>query len=1553
MFIADFDGDGLQDIMVVDQQGFNIYKNHGDIEDSAFNVEGDRGSFSWNSTINSGYSMKMGDFNGDGLPDFILSKKGVAFGEWYLAINNGHLGFDLKPLPGIVACDDMDDNGLDNDKDNCMVTDFNNDGKSDVIITNANYNWKHNIWGDYWKVFDRVTTYWYESTGEGLKLAHPPSVSTNEIDAYNRFSVIGDFNGDGRPDLMNYGYNCYKDTAVETSGWKLYTSANNKYEGGMVTAISDGMKRKTTISYSSLSARDNYTARSYQVPPLANLSQPLYVVKRTDNTGGVLGKLSTKYSYADAIVYPLKGFLGFGQVTALDSAKQTAVDNYYTFSKTAGNRTFYMPYLTKTVTSLNNAPIGQIEMDYVLDTLGGKHIWVYQKLAVARDFLKNTRDSSITVYNADGNLISSVIKNLDDASSAIVSTRKITYNNYSDRIPSDGNPYPNAPDNIVTELTHSDAQGKKSTDTTALVYNTDGTINQKISFAGRSKSVTNTYTYYPNGNINTESVSSAGLLTHISTSTYDATGRFPATRTNTLGHKTTYRYDNFGRLLSKKDINNAITSFTYDQWGKLIQETSPDGILTLYHTVWANGGDAPADALYYSDTNYDAKFKGATYFDVAGNVLRKVTTGYQGAKYYNDTKYYAAGEVVEASESYQQGSSTTRKSTYHYDHLNRLTTLTQPNNVTVNYTHNANKDSIKYSTGELYTKTYDAAGLLKQSTDPGGTINYFYNSLGKTRRIESPGSTIDMNFNIYGLQDTLKDPNAGKTFYTYNAYGELISQTDPKGTTSLTYDTLGRIKTKTIGTLTTTYTYDKGTRALGTLTSVSSSNGASESYTYSKDGLCRATGKTRSKGAESFTYHYAYDAKGRVDTMSYPAGFAIKYKYNEYDDLTAIYNTKNTSVPIWKMDGVNLKGQLQNATYGNGMQITYGYDTDNRLNRIYVPGIMDFNYNFNDKQQLVYRDEKYDNGNGVMQGLHEVFTYDGVNRLQTATGAVNLQMTYPTGVNDRIASKSDAGAYVYNNLTNHRLDTVKGVTGYLPLNHTISFTTEHMVDTVKENGKTLSLSYGNDNQRFKMDYNENNVLKYTRYYDDLYEKEVQANGAVRHLNYVYTPSGLTAIDVQKTGRDTMYYVYSDYLGSLRCITDSSHNIKQRLGYDAWGNRRDPITGIKLATTNGLLFARGFTGHEHLDELGLINMNGRMYDPALGIFISPDNFVQTPDFTQNYNRYAYCFNNPLMYSDPSGENINWIIGGVLGGISNVRNNQSNIHNFTDWFVYYNIGNLAGSTSAAIGGWSGWGGNSIASGLASGFTKGFITNTLNSLYKGSEGMESLSAGLQSGTTSGAWGAASGAVSMGFGALMNISWTNLQDYDGLPPHQYRTITLGQYLGLGDVGSFGGSNDYLGEGVQEIAGSQNTGLLTKVHVISEVETPEIYYSTMYALSSHPQWSTLTYNGGGKAAQINRYNACKGVTMCGGNNSRDEFPYASTTQGGTGAYVNCVPVSEQQIQALHLRTLYSGMKAGDQFRVLLMPRIISPVTQPVPSPSFPPLLVPVFEFLEELIFVL
>ncbi len=87
------------------------------------------------------------------------------------------------------------------------------------------------------------------------------------------------------------------------------------------------------------------------------------------------------------------------------------------------------------------------------------------------------------------------------------------------------------------------------------------------------------------------------------------------------------------------------------------------------------------------------------------------------------------------------------------------------------------------------------------------------------------------------------------------------------------------------------------------------------------------------------------------------------------------------------------------------------------------------------------------------------------------------------------------------------------------------------------------------------------------------------------------------------------------------------------------HRLDGVRGKRPVIPLPLLrFDRGFTGHEHYADLKIINMNGRLYDPVIARFFSPDNFVQVPNFTQSYNRYSYCLNNPLQYVDPSGENL---------------------------------------------------------------------------------------------------------------------------------------------------------------------------------------------------------------------------------------------------------------------------------------------------------------------------
>ena len=137
-------------------------------------------------------------------------------------------------------------------------------------------------------------------------------------------------------------------------------------------------------------------------------------------------------------------------------------------------------------------------------------------------------------------------------------------------------------------------------------------------------------------------------------------------------------------------------------------------------------------------------------------------------------------------------------------------------------------------------------------------------------------------------------------------------------------------------------------------------------------------------------------------------------------------------------------------------------------------------------------------------------------------------------------------------------------------------------------------------------------------------------------------------------------MHTDYQGSWLAITNSSGTVTNRYSYDAWGRPRNVADWLlKPVTISNLIsmqprFDRGYTGHEMICGFGLINMNGRLYDPYLQRFLSPDPMVQAPGNAQSYNRYSYCMNNPLMYTDPSGYNWKSLFGCSTGYIKGTNN-----------------------------------------------------------------------------------------------------------------------------------------------------------------------------------------------------------------------------------------------------------------------------------------------------------
>ena len=115
----------------------------------------------------------------------------------------------------------------------------------------------------------------------------------------------------------------------------------------------------------------------------------------------------------------------------------------------------------------------------------------------------------------------------------------------------------------------------------------------------------------------------------------------------------------------------------------------------------------------------------------------------------------------------------------------------------------------------------------------------------------------------------------------------------------------------------------------------------------------------------------------------------------------------------------------------------------------------------------------------------------------------------------------------------------------------------------------------------------------------------------------------------------MNYILKDHLGSIQYVTDEQGNVVETLSFDPWGRRRNPVNWSYTGFPSSFLFDRGYTGHEHLDAFGLINMNGRMYDPVVSRFLSPAPITQASHNLQGLNRYSYLMNNPMNGTDPTG------------------------------------------------------------------------------------------------------------------------------------------------------------------------------------------------------------------------------------------------------------------------------------------------------------------------------
>ncbi|RYZ86406.1 MAG: hypothetical protein EOP04_13960, partial [Proteobacteria bacterium] len=242
----------------------------------------------------------------------------------------------------------------------------------------------------------------------------------------------------------------------------------------------------------------------------------------------------------------------------------------------------------------------------------------------------------------------------------------------------------------------------------------------------------------------------------------------------------------------------------------------------------------------------------------------------------------------------------------------------------------------------------------------------------------------------------------------------------------------------------------------------------------------------------------------------------------------------------------------------------------------------------------------------------------------------------------------------------------------------------------------------------------------------IYDEITDQDGVVQRHNL---PGGLVV--TLQNGLESEEYLHTDLLGSIISITGPGGEILERMDFDVWGLRRDINTKNSLSDYQTLTKNRfGFTGQEELDAVDFVHMNGRVYDPTFGRFLSPDPFIQSPDNLQSMNRYSYVWNNPLTNTDPSGyfmkslsKSFSSSLGGIAGGLGDAFSGIGKAFNrFGDWISKPQNQRLVAAiaisavggvgASAALAAYGGFASASVA-GIA-GFASGYVASNGDTNY-----------------------------------------------------------------------------------------------------------------------------------------------------------------------------------------------------------------------------------------------
>lgn len=752
-----------------------------------------------------------------------------------------------------------------------------------------------------------------------------------------------------------------------------------------------------------------------------------------------------------------------------------------------------------------------------------------------------------------------------------------------------------------------------------------------------------------------------------------------------------FRHDDFGRKVYEKlaDGTDIISTYSYTVTG-----CPARSVYTIQtRTVRGSAQGAP--------TRFEC-------YDTFDRVVQSRTQDFAGNLVYTDTIYDNLGRIYRTSIP-RYSNEAPRYTTFTYDLIKRVTREDKPNGgyVTSVFAPGGSGvvtqtvtdfiiDSVNGNRSTVNVKHLNAQNQVVRAVDNETTATeYAYDAWDNLRwvRVNSDaGTDVNVTFNDAGFKTGLDDPDAGYIQYDYDSFGNVRREVQNPGASQevivSTYDALNRLRTRTdtvAGTSTQSgvWQYDTSANGVGLLASMSGPN-FDEQYFY--DARSRLKEKSTTLfGVTPRSFHYRYDGFSRPLVVAYPGGLTIENGYNSTGYLNSVTNISDNNVVLWQATSGDKWGNVTQYTLGNGLVSQRIHHADTGLIQTARTGttatngsIQNNSYTFDTSNNLVQR--AYAAGTAQT----ERFSYDGLNRVRTGTttglasGTRTLEYNYdPLGNITFKTNVSDVGGYRYErtgnagphavtrtilggSTRNYGYDLKGNMTGngsktlrYTAFNKPYSIT-----DTAA--GTSVDFSYGPDRRRFYQRQVQSGSVTETLYYDRGSYEIVKQGNTLRQKayigDYLVYQTHLVGTDIRQpaTVMDKKYtYLHRDNLGSTDAVTDQAGVLATRNLFDPFGLRRDTsgqnATPSYLAALPNSTFtttSRGYTGHEQMDSVGLIHMNGRVYDPTLGRFLSPDQYVQYPHFSQSYNRYSYVLNNPLSYNDPGGELIPVLVWGAV-------------------------------------------------------------------------------------------------------------------------------------------------------------------------------------------------------------------------------------------------------------------------------------------------------------------